>query len=102
MSKITFKAHDVQLESFCGQSMLVTVEADLLAVVEDIPVSDRLHDVEASDIVEAKGADFLLQAMGEQHFDEWIKNQGDYYEALNAIGVERIQEWLESYTGGEQ
>lgn len=81
--------------------MLVTVEADLTAVVEDIPVTDRLHDVYAADIVETKGAPFLLNAMGEQHFAKWVEANGDYYEALNAIGIEKIQEWVDTYTSSD-
>lgn len=101
MSSITFKAHDVQLEPFCGNTMLVTVEADLTAVVEDIPVADRLHDVDPADIVETAGPVSLLNAMGEQHFSAWVEASGDFYEALNAIGIERIQEWISDYTSGE-
>lgn len=101
MSQITFKAHGVSLEAFCGNTMLVTVEADLTAVVEDIPVAERLHDVHAADIVESKGAPFLLNAMGEQHFAKWVEANGDYYEALNAIGIEKIQEWVNDYCSAE-
>lgn len=101
MSSITFRAHDVQLQAYCGDTILVTIEADLTTVVEDIPVSDRLHDVELSDIVETAGPINLLNAMGEQHFSAWVEANGDFYEALNAIGIERIQEWISDYTSGE-
>lgn len=100
MSKISFRAHDLEIEAFCGNSVLVTVEADLTAVVEDIPVVERLYDLDPSDVVATVGAVNILNAMGEQHFDEWVKANGDFYEALNAIGIERIHEWLADYTGG--
>ncbi|AHZ77218.1 hypothetical protein DW66_2707 [Pseudomonas putida] len=39
--------------------------------------------------------------MGEQHFSAWVEANGDFYEALNAIGIERIREWISDYTSGE-
>lgn len=100
MSEITFRAHNVELQAYCGNTILVTVEADLTNVVEDIPVQDRVHDVEPRDIVNACGSIALLSAMDESDFTHWVKDGGDYYEALNAIGIEKILEWIESYTGG--
>ena len=102
MGEITFKARDVQLEAFCGNTMLVTLEADLTAVVEDIPVVERLHDLDPADIVSTVGAVNMLNAMGEQHFDQLVKANGDYYEALNAIGIEKIQEWINDYCSAER
>lgn len=98
---ISFVAKSVALEGHDYPTLHVTLEADMKDVVEDMSCEDRLHEIEAADIVQAAGATNLLNAMGEQHFAEWVKNHGDYYEALNAIGIEKIREWIESYTGGE-
>lgn len=102
MGQITFRAHDVQVQAYCGDTMLVTIEADLTSVVEDIPVVERLYDIDPADIVSTVGAVNMLNAMGEQHFGQWVKSNGDYYEALNAIGIERIQEWVNDYCSADR
>lgn len=101
MGIITFLAERVTTESMDGKRIHVTLEADMKVVVEDMDIEDRLHEIEPVDIVTTLGAPAILGAMCETHFDQWVRDGGDYYEALNAIGIERIQEWIESYTGGE-
>lgn len=100
-TRIVFEAENVIVEAAGYQCVQVTLDADMKTVVEDMDLCDRLHEVEASDVVEEIGAVKLLDAMGENHFQEWVKANGDFYEALNAIGIERIQEWIADYTGGE-
>lgn len=102
MSKrIVFDAESVIVEAAGYQLVQVTLDADMTAVVEDMDLSDRLHNLEASDVVEEMGAPKLLDAMSEPHFSEWVKAHGDFYEVLNAIGIECIHEWIADYTGGE-
>jgi len=101
MSTITFEAEHVGIEPGNYKKFQVTLEADMKEVVEDMDLDDRLHQVEPSDIVETVGAVNLLNAMSEQHFDQWVAAHGDFYEALNAIGIERIREWIDDYTSGE-
>lgn len=98
---ITFVAKSITLDSNDYQTLHVSLEADMKDVVEEMSCEDRLHEIEPVDIVETVGATKLLNAMAETQFEEWVKNHGDYYEALNAIGIERIREWIDTYTGGE-
>jgi len=101
MSIIQFFAQGVTVDVFDSKQVHVTLDANMTDVVEDMSVSDRLHEIEPIDIVESAGAVKLLNAMGEIHFDEWVQAHGDYYEALNAIGIEKIQEWLDTYVSCE-
>ena len=101
MSTIQFFAESVTVQAQGVMSVHVTLDADMKNVVEDMDLEDRLHQVEPSDVVEQLGAVSLLNAMGEQHFDQWVKANGDYYEALNAIGIEKIQEWVNDYCNAE-
>lgn len=99
--RIVFDAQSVTVEAAGYELLEVTLAADMTAVVEDMELCDRLHGLEASDVIGEMGSVKLLDAMGEQHFAEWVKANGDFYEALNAIGIERIHEWLADYTSGE-
>lgn len=98
---ITFLAKSITIEGHDYPNFHVTLEADATKVVEDMTCEARLHEIEPSDIIVIVGATNLLNAMAEQHFAEWIKNHGAYYEALNAIGYDAIREWMDDYTGGE-
>lgn len=101
MSTIQFFAESVTVQAQGVMSVHVTLDADMKNVVEDMDLEDRLHQVEPSDVVEHLGAANLLNAMAEQHFGQWVKANGDYYEALNAIGIEKIQEWVNDYCSAE-
>lgn len=101
MSTIQFFAEGVTIEPWTGNQVHVTLDAKMTDVVEDMSVSDRLHEIEPIDIVECAGPVKLLNAMSEPHFWQWVEDGGDYYEALNAIGIEKIREWIDTYTGGE-
>lgn len=101
LSTITFVAKSVQLEGHDYPNLHVTLEADMTNVVEDMSCEDRLYEIEPSDIVETVGATKLLNAMSEKHFAEWVKEHGDFYEILNAVGYDGIREWMDDYTGGE-
>lgn len=101
MSTIQFFAESVSVQAQGVMSVHVTLDADMKNVVEDMDVKDRLHEIEPSDIVETVGAATLLDAMDETHFDKWVAANGDFYEALNAIGIERIREWIDDYTSSE-
>lgn len=100
-STISFLADEVSVSSAHFDQVMVTLEADMCAVVEDISVAERLYELDPSQIVATAGAINLLNAMSEPHFAQWVKANGDFYEALNAIGIERIQEWISDYTGGD-
>lgn len=101
MSTVTFEAKAVSIEAGNYEKFSVTIEADAREIVADIDVDDRLHDIEPADIIEEVGAAKLLGAMGEKHFSEWVIGNGDFYEALNAIGIERIREWMDDYCSTE-
>lgn len=102
MGVINFKAEYIQIDPAGGGTFEVTLDADMKNVVEGMDLEDRLHEIEPADIVETVGATHLLNAMSEKHFTEWLEvGQGDFYEALNAIGFTRIQEWIDDYTSGE-
>lgn len=101
MNTITFEAANVTIEAGDYQTFRVVLEADAKSVVEDIDLEDRLHDIEPADIVETIGAEKILSAISEVHFSKWIEANGDYYEALNAIGIEKIREWIDTYTSGD-
>ena len=100
-STIQFFAQDVTVSAHNGTQIHVTLEAKMTDVVEEMSVSDRLHEIESIDIVETVGAVKLLNAMSEPHFEQWAAEHGDFYEALNAIGIERIREWIDDYTSGQ-
>lgn len=100
-STIQFFAQDVTVSAHNGTQIHVTLEANMTDVVEDMSVSDRLHEIEPIDVVESMGPVKLLNAMSEPHFEQWVSEHGDFYEALNAIGIERIREWIDDYTSGE-
>lgn len=101
MSIIQFFASEVTVSAHNGTQVHVELDANMTEVVEDMSVSDRLHEIEPIDIVECVGPVNLLNAMGEPHFEQWVSEHGDYYEALNAIGIEKIREWIDTYTSGE-
>lgn len=101
MSIINFEARAVSVDPGNYEKLQVTLDADPREMVADIDVDDRLHDIEPSDIIDEVGAAKLLGAMGEKHFAEWVIGNGDFYEALNAIGIERIREWMDDYCGAE-
>lgn len=100
-STIQFFAQDVTVSAHNGTQIHVTLEAKMTDVVEEMSVSDRLHEIEPIDVVECVGPAKLLNAMSEPHFEQWVSEHGDYYEALNAIGIEKIREWIDDYTSGE-
>jgi hypothetical protein len=100
-STITFEAEHIGVEPGNYNKFQVVLEADMKEVVADMDLEDRLHEIEPADIVETVGAVNLLNAISETHFDQWVKAHGDYYEALNAIGIEKIREWVDTYTSGE-
>lgn len=100
-STITFEAEHVGIEPGNYNKFQVVLEADMKEVVADMDLEDRLHEIEPADVVETVGALKLLNAMSEPHFEQWVTEHGDYYEALNAIGIEKIREWIDTYTSGE-
>lgn len=102
MGVINFQAESVVIEPVDFKRVEVRLEADMKEVVADMDLEDRLHEIEPIDVIETVGATHLLNAMSEKHFTQWLEiGQGDFYEALNAIGFTRIQEWIDDYTGGE-
>lgn len=101
MSIIHFQAEAISIEPAGYKAFEVVLEADMKEVVADMDLEDRLHEVEPADIVETVGAVNILNAMSETHFEKWVEAHGDYYEALNAIGIEKIREWIDTYTSGE-
>lgn len=98
---LIFEAESCLVEPGTYERLQIRVEADARDVVAEMDVDDRLYQIEPSDIVEELGANKLLSAMGEKHFAEWVLANGDFYEALNAIGIERIREWIDDYCSQE-
>lgn len=101
MSIIHFQAEAISIEPAGYKAFEVVLEADMKEVVADMDLEDRLHDIELVDIVDTIGPVKLLNAISEIHFSKWVEEHGDYYEALNAIGIEKIREWIDTYTSGE-
>jgi hypothetical protein len=96
METIIFKAESVSVESSPSTSAVtVTVEANARDVVEDLCVSDRLHEVSPRDIIDEVGSTTLLQAFDEEELSMWVRDAlTDPTDLLSAIGLDAIHEYL--------
>lgn len=93
--EIRFEADRVSVETiYMNSNVVVTVDANPRDIAEKLDMDDRLHDLDASDVVEEIGHIECLEAIGEEEVREWLLKNSDHDDLLKYIGLDKIHDFL--------
>ncbi|WP_095067869.1 hypothetical protein [Pseudomonas sp. Irchel 3A18] len=93
--EITFPASSVSIEGrYQTVGVSVTVIGSGREIAAQLDLDDRLHDLDAVDVVSEVGAAKLLEQIGEEEVRTWLLANSDPDDTLEHIGSDKIHEYL--------